>query len=87
MRDVKRLCAIRKLACIRCSGRPSQAAYSNSSKHGKGLGVKASDEFTVPLCHRSRYLFDTLQLGTREELEAMFDQWLDKTEKMLKLKN
>ena len=28
----------------------SQAAHSNQSRHGKGGSVKASDEFTFPLC-------------------------------------
>lgn len=37
--------------CLAC-GREgfSQAAHSNQAKHGKGRGIKASDEFTFPLC-------------------------------------
>ncbi|MFY2512806.1 hypothetical protein ACNJ69_12150 [Acinetobacter soli] len=84
MRSVKQLNAIRKLPCVRCGGRPSQAAHSNSSKHGKGRGVKASDEFTVPLCHSCHAAFDQFKLGSREESEAMFEQWLEKTERMLR---
>ncbi|WP_249138424.1 hypothetical protein [Acinetobacter nosocomialis] len=85
MRDAKRLAAIRKLPCVRCGYPHSQAAHSNSMKHGKCRSKKASDEFTVPLCHKCHYLFDTYQLGTRQESEAMFDQWLEKTELMLKI--
>lgn len=87
MRDSKRLAAIRNLPCIRCGNPDSQAAHSNSSKHGKGRSIKAGDEFTVPLCHSCHHQFDTFQLGTRAESEAMFDQWLEKTERMLNLKD
>ena len=83
MRDAKRLAAIRKLPCIRCGNPNSQAAHSNSAKHGKGRGIKASDEFTVPLCQSCHFQFDTFQLGNREESEAMFEKWLVKTELMM----
>lgn len=84
MRDHKRLAAIRKLPCVKCGGGPSQAAHSNSSKHGKGRGIKASDEFTVPLCYKCHSAFDKFELGTRQESEAMFEQWLEKTELMMR---
>lgn len=85
MRDAERLAAIRKLPCIRCGlPAPSQAAHSNSSKHGKGRGIKASDLYTVPLCYVCHSSFDKFELGTRQESEAMFEQWLEKTERMLK---
>ena len=87
MRDAKRLAAIRKLPCVRCGYPHSQAAHSNSGKHGKGRGIKASDAFTVPLCHKCHHLFDTYQLGTRPESEALFDEWLEKTNRMLSLKD
>lgn len=87
MRDAKRLAAIRKLPCVRCGYPHSQAAHSNSGKHGKGRGIKASDEFTVPLCAICHGLFDQFNLGTRQESEAMFERWLEKTERMLKIEN
>ncbi|WP_246892865.1 HNH endonuclease [Acinetobacter baumannii] len=83
MRSTKRLSEIRALPCVRCGQSPSQAAHSNSSKHGKGRGIKASDEFTVPLCAICHGLFDQFNLGTRQESEAMFERWLEKTERML----
>ncbi|ANT40778.1 DUF968 domain-containing protein [Acinetobacter baumannii] len=86
MRSTKRLNEIRALPCVRCGQSPSQAAHSNSSKHGKGRGIKASDEFTVPLCAICHGLFDQFNLGTRQESEAMFERWLEKTERMLNLK-
>ena len=87
MRDAKRLAAVRLLPCIRCGQVPSQAAHSNSAKHGKGRGIKASDLFTVPLCHSCHFKFDTFQLGDRAESEAMFDQWLVRVDRMLAMED
>jgi len=87
MRNAKRLAAVRLLPCIRCGQVPSQAAHSNSAKHGKGRGIKASDLFTVPLCHSCHFKFDTFQLGDRAESEAMFDQWLIKTNRMMQMED
>ncbi|MFW1838624.1 hypothetical protein ACG9XS_08650 [Acinetobacter gyllenbergii] len=86
MRSQKRLNEIRQLPCVRCGSSPSQAAHSNSSKHGKGRGIKSSDIYTVPLCHLCHSQFDQFILGTRQESEALFDGWLEKTERMLTLK-
>ena len=83
MRDAKRLAAVRKLPCVKCGNPESQAAHSNSAKHGKGRSIKSSDQFTIPLCHSCHHRFDTFQLGTRAESEAMFDQWLGKVNRML----
>jgi len=85
MRDAKRLKSIRLLPCVRCGQSPSQAAHSNSSMHGKGRGIKASDEFTIPLCYSCHSQFDQYKLGTRQESEALFDGWLEKTNLMLKI--
>lgn len=83
MRNAKRLADIRKLPCVRCGNPDSQAAHSNSAKHGKGRGIKASDQFTVPLCNSCHSQFDQYKLGSREESEKLFEQWLVKTELML----
>ena len=84
MRDAKRLAAIRKLPCIRCGNPNSQAAHSNSAKHGKGRSIKASDEFTISLCFKCHAAFDRFELGSRAESEAMFERWLVKTELMMR---
>ncbi|WP_180163637.1 hypothetical protein [Acinetobacter sp. YH12069] len=83
MRNPKRLAEIRKLPCVRCGNPNSQAAHSNSAKHGKGRSIKASDEFTVPLCHSCHSQFDQFDLGNREESEKLFEGWLVKTELMM----
>ena len=83
MRDSKRLAEIRKLPCVRCGNPNSQAAHSNSAKHGKGRGIKSSDLFVIPLCATCHAAFDRFELGSRAESEAMFEKWLVKTELMM----
>lgn len=87
MRDAKRLAAARKLPCVKCGNPNSQAAHSNSAKHGKGRSIKSSDQFTVSLCHSCHFQFDTFQLGNRAESEAMFEKWLIKTNRMLSVED
>ena len=65
MRDAKRLAAVRLLPCVKCGNPDSQAAHSNSSRDGKGRGIKADDSKTVSLCHSCHFQFDTFQLGNR----------------------
>ena len=83
MRSPKRLAEIRKLPCVRCGNPNSQAAHSNSAKHGKGRSIKASDAFVIPLCQSCHAAFDRFELGNRAESEAMFDQWLVRVNRML----
>jgi len=83
MRSPKRLAEIRKLPCVRCGNPNSQAAHSNSAKHGKGRGIKASDEFTILLCAICHAAFDRFELGNRAESEAMFEKWLVRVNRML----
>ena len=87
MRDAKRLAAVRSLPCVRCGNPNSQAAHSNSAKHGKGRGIKADDSKTVCLCFKCHAAFDRFELGNRAESEAMFDQWLIKTNRMLSMED
>lgn len=86
-RNPKRLAAIRKLPCIRCGNPNSQAAHSNSAKHGKGRGIKSSDLFVIPLCFKCHAAFDRFELGNRAESEAMFDQWLMRANRMLAMED
>lgn len=87
MRNQKRLAAIRRLPCIRCGNPSSQAAHSNSAKHGKGRGIKASDAFVIPLCAICHAAFDRFELGNRAESEVMFEKWLVKTELMMQMED
>ena len=83
MRSPKRLAEIRKLPCVRCGNPNSQAAHSNSAKHGKGRSIKSSDLFVIPLCFKCHAAFDRFELGNRAESEAMFEKWLVKVERMM----
>ena len=83
MRSPKRLAEIRKLPCVRCGNPYSQAAHSNSSRDGKGRGIKASDAFVIPLCQSCHAAFDRFELGNRAESEAMFEKWLVRVNRML----
>lgn len=83
MRNPKRLAEIRKLPCVRCGNPNSQAAHSNSSRDGKGRGIKASDAFVIPLCAICHAAFDRFELGNRAESEAMFEKWLVRVNRML----
>ena len=83
MRSPKRLAEIRKLPCVRCGNPNSQAAHSNSSRDGKGRGIKSSDLFVIPLCATCHAAFDRFELGNREQSEAMFEKWWVRVERML----
>ena len=87
MRNASRLAAIRKLPCVKCGNPNSQAAHSNSSKHGKGRGIKSSDLFVIPLCAICHAAFDRFELGNRAESEVMFEKWLIKTNRMMQMED
>lgn len=87
MRDAKRLAAVRLLPCVKCGHPDSQAAHSNSAKHGKGKGIKASDAFVIPLCATCHAAFDRFELGNRAESEVMFEKWLVRVDRMLAMED
>ena len=86
MRNNQRLIDIRKLPCVKCGyPAPSQAAHSNFAEHGKGRGIKADDNFTIPLCHICHRWFDTYESMNRQKSKDWFMQMLDKTNRMLNI--
>ena len=71
-RSEKHLRNVAALDCQSCGrGGPSQAAHSNSSRHGKGRSIKASDIYTAALCPRCHTEVDSGKL-TREQREAIW---------------
>ena len=68
-RDSDRLELIRSLPCCQCGASPrSQAAHSNFGIHGKGKGIKADDEYTIPLCANCHASLDqNLSQQTRQQ--------------------
>ena len=87
MRDRKRLEAIRKLPCVVCGRSPVDAAHSNQSSHGKGIGLKACDTKTIPLCRNHHVEYDQFQKMNRSQSVEWFAKMLEKTERMLKINN
>ncbi|MDI9738995.1 hypothetical protein [Acinetobacter baumannii] len=85
MRDAKRLAVIRKLPCVMCGRTPVDAAHSNQGIHNKGMGLKACDSKTIPLCRQHHIEYDQLLTMTREQAVIWFDAMLEKTERMLNL--
>ena len=83
MRSPKRLAEIRKLPCVVCGRSPVDAAHSNQSAHNKGLGIKASDEFTIPLCRQHHIEYDQFQKMNRSQSVEWFAKMLEKIERML----
>ncbi|OUJ87131.1 hypothetical protein BFG48_010660 [Acinetobacter nosocomialis] len=87
MRDAKRLAAIRRLPCVMCGRTPVDAAHSNQGAHNKGMGLKACDSKTIPLCRQHHIEYDQLLTMTRDQAVIWFDAMLEKTERMLNLKD
>ena len=75
VRDVRILRACREMPCMACGTKDGTvvAAHSNQSKHGKGRGIKASDEFVAALCFCCHGWLDQGD-GSREEKNAMWDE-------------
>ena len=46
------------------------AAHSNQSKHGKGMGIKAEDCYTVWACHRCHTWLDQGNASQDEKVNA-----------------
>lgn len=78
---MNRLDLIRSMPCCNCGALPrSQVAHSNFGEHGKGRGIKADDDYTIPLCHNCHRKFDTYSMGlNREQSKAKFNEWLKLT--------
>lgn len=47
--------------------------HSNQQEHGKGMGIKARDEFTVPGCRSCHAETDQGRLFTKEEKRAIWN--------------
>ena len=48
-------------------------AHSNQSQHGKGMGLKASDIFTIPACYACHAELDQGKLMNRAEKVEAWD--------------
>lgn len=73
--------AVASLPCAWCMrDGPSQAAHRNQSK---GMGLKAPDCWTFPLCPECHREFDQGRSLTREQRRELADQWVIETVRRL----
>jgi len=87
-RSKKHLKNVASLACQHCGLEGStQAAHSNRLIHGKGRGVKASDEYTAALCVNHHYEIDQGSNLTKQQRIDMWNDAYQKTVNQLKEKN
>jgi hypothetical protein len=76
-RSKKHLKNVASLCCQHCGADGcTQAAHSNWAFHGKGRGIKASDQYTAALCHFCHYELDQGKNLSRLERQALwFNAW------------
>lgn len=67
---------LRSLPCCRCGKSPVQVAHSNFYEHGKGRGIKAGDEYTIPLCHTCHSWLDGYWELNRKQAKKWFAEHL-----------
>ena len=73
------------LSCQHCGADGyTQAAHSNQLKHGKGRGIKASDEFTAALCLKCHYELDQGNKLSKDERVEMWERAHNRTVAELK---
>ena len=65
----------------------TQAAHSNWAEHGKGRGIKASDEFTAALCQACHTELDQGSRMSKEERKVLWRMAHNKTKLKLKALN
>jgi len=84
LRDKKRLEACRALPCQHCGAEDGTvvAAHSNEGVHGKGRGIKASDEFVAALCFICHANLDQGKMS-KDEKSQMWHNAHIKTKEML----
>lgn len=81
---MNRLTQIRALPCVRCQAPPpSQACHANWGEFGKGMGIKADDEYTIPLCHACHQWLDQYQEMSRGKAKDWFVEKWDLVNKIL----
>lgn len=78
--------AVASLACVHCGiDGYSQCAHANGHLFSKGLGLKADDRDSFPLCCTRvgipgcHWLFDHHQLLPADEVEAEVRRWISWT--------
>lgn len=84
-RSKKHLKNVAELPCQNCyiEGQ-TQAAHSNWAEHGKGRGIKASDQYTAALCVSCHITLDSGAKLTKEQRRDLWQMAHQKTVAKLK---
>jgi hypothetical protein len=87
IRSKKHLQNVASLPCQHCliEGQ-TQAAHSNQLIHGKGRGIKASDEYTAALCVTCHQILDSGSTMTKAERIEMWEDAHRLTVTMLRMR-
>jgi hypothetical protein len=87
-RSKKHLQNVASLPCQNCyiEGE-TQAAHSNWAEHGKGRGIKASDEYTAALCQKCHMELDSGARLTKDQRRSLWQMAYQKTVNRLKSQN
>jgi len=87
-RSKKHLMNVADLPCQNCyiEGQ-TQAAHSNWAEHGKGRGIKASDEYTAALCQTCHTELDQGSHLSKDQRRQMWDRAYERTKERLKEQN
>ncbi len=84
-RSTKHLKNVASLPCQNCYIEDqTQAAHSNWAEHGKGRGIKASDEFTAALCQTCHMELDSGARLSKEQRRMLWNMSYQKTVNQLK---
>jgi hypothetical protein len=59
------------------------AAHSNQLRHGKGMGIKASDQFVAFLCFSCHHEVDQGRSLSKEERQLLWQSAHEKTKQLL----
>ena len=88
LRNKGHLKNVASLPCQACGMEgQTQAAHSNWAEHGKGRGIKASDEFTAALCQTCHTELDQGSHLSKEQRRQMWDRAYEKTKERLREQN
>lgn len=60
--------------------------HSNQNRHGKGMGLKARDEFTVPGCMACHFAIDQSKQFSKQEKFAFWDSAFEAWEPVREMK-
>lgn len=81
VRSRQLLSACREIPCQHCGAQDGTvvAAHSNRGSHGKGRGMKASDQYVASLCHTCHFEVDQGSRLSHDERAAIWDKAHDRT--------